>query len=167
MSLFRKNLKFVPQGDIPTEDSFFFRITGKNLYYTETSNDMQVLGAISITNIESTSPSDLEDDCFNVHNSEDDEWHLCANTYSEREKWYTAINKAIGNGGNANQTGNQVIIEEIEHVEQPMIIINTPSPYCNEDWDFRNYGKDWQCKCKEGRQQSPIDLPRRKTALPT
>ena len=167
MSLFRKNLKFTNQGAIPTEDSFYFRITGKNLYYTETGSDMQVLGAISITNIQSTGPSELEDDCFNVQNSEDDEWHLCANTYSEREKWYNAINKAIGNDSSATVASSQVIIEEVEHVEQPMIIINTPSPYCNEDWSFKNYGKNWECKCTEGKQQSPIDLPRRKTALPT
>ncbi len=105
---------------------------------------MQVLGAISISNISSTGPSELEDDCFNIFNSEDDEWHLCANTYSEREKWYVSINKALGIDNSASgAAGNQVIIEEIEHVEQPMIIINTPSPYCNEDWSFKNYGKDW------------------------
>lgn len=30
---------------------------------------------------------------------------------------------------------------------------------CNEKWNYRNHGEDWQCECQEGTQQSPIDLP--------
>jgi carbonic anhydrase len=30
---------------------------------------------------------------------------------------------------------------------------------CNEKWNYKNHGEDWQCECSEGSQQSPIDLP--------
>jgi hypothetical protein len=42
---------------IPNEHSFYFRLSGTNLYYTTTPTDMNVLGAISIVNIEDVSPS--------------------------------------------------------------------------------------------------------------
>ncbi len=65
--------------------------------------------------------------------------------------------------GDAETGGSShtIVIQEIEHVEQPMIIINTPSPYCNEDWSFRYFGTNWQCTCLESEMQSPINLPRR------
>ncbi len=77
--MFRKNLQFTTNSYIiPSEDSFYFRISGDNVYYTETQSDLKVLGAISVDNIMSTNHSDLENDCFTVNNSENDEWHLCA-----------------------------------------------------------------------------------------
>lgn len=34
-----------------------------------------------------------------------------------------------------------------------------PSPWCNVDWNYNNLGTDWQCRCWDGQNQSPIDLP--------
>jgi len=50
-------------------------------------------------------------------------------------------------------------------VEQPMIIIPIPSPTCNEKWNYNEHGNDWDCKCKEGKSQSPIDLPVKNEAI--
>jgi carbonic anhydrase len=50
-------------------------------------------------------------------------------------------------------------------VKQPMIIIPIPAPFCNEKWDFKKQGSDWQCECSEGRSQSPIDLPKTYEAM--
>jgi hypothetical protein len=41
---------------VPSDDAFYFRISGLNLYYTETKTDMIVLGAISVDNIVSSNP---------------------------------------------------------------------------------------------------------------
>lgn len=46
-----------------------------------------------------------------------------------------------------------------------MIIIPIPSPYCNEKWNYNSHGDDWNCDCKEGKNQSPIDLPKHTEAL--
>ena len=46
-----------------------------------------------------------------------------------------------------------------------MIIIPIPAPYCNEKWDFKKQGDDWQCECKEGNSQSPINLPKAHEAI--
>ena len=36
-----------------------------------------------------------------------------------------------------------------------------PAADCKFDWDYNLHGVDWQCRCKEGFEQSPIDLPSR------
>jgi hypothetical protein len=56
-AVFRKNRYYGKVKDIPAQDSFYFRLTGTNLYYTETKTDMIVLGAIAIKNVFSTSES--------------------------------------------------------------------------------------------------------------
>jgi hypothetical protein len=41
-------------------------LTGKNLYYTETEDDMVVLGAMKIHNIEMMGDSKIDESCFVV-----------------------------------------------------------------------------------------------------
>jgi len=48
-----------------------------------------------------------------------------------------------------------------------VIIIPTASKNCNEGWNYVNKGSDWECTCKDGIMQSPIDLPIKSTASPT
>jgi len=44
-------------------------------------------------------------------------------------------------------------------VQQPILMISLPSPYCNEGWNYVTHGEEWNCKCKEGNQQSPVKVP--------
>jgi hypothetical protein len=41
-----------PNGEIPTQNSFYFRLAGKYLYFTETSKDLNVIGAMSFCQID-------------------------------------------------------------------------------------------------------------------
>lgn len=43
-------------------------------------------------------------------------------------------------------------------MKQPILLIPLPSSDCSKDWDYLTHGLDWQCNCKEGFQQSPIDI---------
>lgn len=52
----------------------------------------------------------------------------------------------------------------ITNITQPMIIIPTETPTCNERWHYKEHGEDWECTCAEGKQQSPIDLPSKDAA---
>ena len=36
-------------------------------------------------------------------------------------------------------------------VIQPILIIPQPSRECNVKWDYRSHGKDWECKCNDGK----------------
>jgi len=48
---FRSNGQFGIDKEIKEKTQFYFRLSGRNLYYTETKTDMRVLGAISVRNI--------------------------------------------------------------------------------------------------------------------
>ena len=50
-SNFRKNEQFGKDSSIPSEASFYFRLSNNNLYYTANNKDLVVLGAISVVNI--------------------------------------------------------------------------------------------------------------------
>lgn len=84
-------------------------------------------------------------------------WKLCANSLEERNNWVCAIQKALGQVCNSDISKIEVIKRKI--VKQPVIIIPVPAPMCNEKWDYRSHGEDWQCDCVEGLGQSPINLP--------
>jgi len=56
----------------------------------------------------------------------------------------------------------KIIKKKINH---PIMIIPTPQRICNYQWSYENKGSDWECLCKEGKYQSPIDLPDPKKAV--
>lgn len=64
---YRKNQQFVAgkTTPVPAIDAFFFRISGTNIYYTETETEMIVLGAIAVTNVEAAKNGE-NDSCFEV-----------------------------------------------------------------------------------------------------
>jgi hypothetical protein len=85
-------------GPPPGVDAFYFRVSGHNIYYTETATDAVVLGAISMRNIEKVHASALiEKKCFKITNSEKVEWDLCVlDAEPDCSKWVCAIEEAIG-----------------------------------------------------------------------
>lgn len=48
---------------------------------------------------------------------------------------------------------------------QPVIIIPTASKECNDKWDYASKARDWECTCAEGKQKSPINLPKKDDAV--
>lgn len=59
-----------------------------------------------------------------------------------------------------NQTyvANFTVNYQVTNITTPLIIIPTPTPQCNVDWNYSGHGSDWECYCTSD-QQSPIDLP--------
>lgn len=39
------------------------------------------------------------------------------------------------------------------------MIVPLPAPNCQTDWNYNEHGNDWVCRCNEGLEQSPIDMP--------
>jgi len=62
--------------EVPTPDAFYFRVT-KNwtIYYTETKNDMVVLGSMSPKTI---IPKFDTEDCFQLNGESLEMWVLCS-----------------------------------------------------------------------------------------
>ncbi len=92
-------------------------------------------------------------------------WNLCSTSVTDKNRWICAIKKSKGIKCDLPTT--EIINQKIkkERIEQPIIIIPIPSPMCNEKWNYNAHGNEWQCKCKEGTNQSPIDLPVSKEAV--
>lgn len=150
------------------ELNFYFRLTsGHHLYYAASARDMNVLGAIDIKNVleisDPMSPSITscgQAFCFEIIDTVNSNWKLCAKNYERAKRWVCGIKLDLGIADETcyKKEKEQVkIVEKI--VKEPIIVIPIPSRHCNENWNYNLNGKDWECDCKEGLEQSPIDLP--------
>jgi carbonic anhydrase len=154
----------------PKERLFWFRLNRKNsqLFYSSSKTDFNVLGAISISSAKEVSK--IIDDsfekeiyCFNIVDKEGSEWKICNCNKILTVKWYCALKEILKDNSDplcklCNKK-NEIVNEVVKTVIQPIIIFPTTSQLCNEVWNYKNNGKDWNCVCKEGLEQSPIDLP--------
>ena len=68
------------------------RLSGLNLFYTETEHDMIVLGVIAIKNIQGTAEG-LDASCFRVVDQEFDSWDLCDPEGESPHEWVCAISQ--------------------------------------------------------------------------
>ena len=95
--VFRKNSHFGKDG-VPAVDAFYFRVSGLNIYYTETDKDPVVLGAIAIKNVQRVAKTGLlGDKCFKVENEEKDHWELCVMDEVENcNAWTCNIMHSLG-----------------------------------------------------------------------
>lgn len=172
---FRINQAFAPaanNGNLPPGKKYFwFRLSGKNLYYSMTRDDINVLGVVSVKNIVDSYPNKKlinEKNCFRVLDREGRGWTLCAQSHALRNKWICAIKNILG------LPDKKCIIKTLadhkptvitKKVNQPILLIPLPSPKCNENWDYQSKGLDWNCECSEGKEQSPINLPPKENAI--
>lgn len=146
--VFRKNTQWNNgDGPAPAPDSFYFRISGHNLYYTETDADTVVLGAIAVHNIKST--ADGPPNCFVITDNESDNWTLCTVDGAPTSDWICPISEVLGlpcpeEGEGEEGEGAAPV------VEQPLLIIPLPSPDCARDWNYNFHGANWVCRCNEG-----------------
>lgn len=94
--IFRKNTQWLPDGSgiAPAIDAFYFRLSGHNLYYTETDADVVVLGAIGIHNLKSTKGG--APNCFSVADDESDNWTLCTIDGAPTSEWICPISEVLG-----------------------------------------------------------------------
>jgi len=168
-NFFRNNTAFNENNPDPTmppgQFFFWFRLSGRNIYYSTTETDINILGAINIVNVDDAIPHDdysAEATCFNVKDRETKNWKLCADSIDIRNKWVCKIKEILMLNDElcSNLKGESMkptIIEKI--INQPIVLIPLPSRHCNENWNYKIHGNDWECDCSEGKEQSPIDLP--------
>ena len=157
---FRINQAYKPGQDSqkspPKKKYFWFRLSGKNLYYSMTTNDINVLGVVSVKNIADSYPSkniSSEKNCFKVLDREGRDWTLCAENLKSRNSWICKIKDMLGLPDKTCiikdlADNNATFLTRI--VKQPIILIPLPSPKCNESWDYASKGGDWNCECSDG-----------------
>jgi carbonic anhydrase len=183
---FRKNPLYdkTDKTIVPGKYYFWFRLSGRHLYYSLKKDDINILDNIYITSISYAMALDSfskNAKCFFVKDSRGIKYVVCAQTLQIRNLWICQIQSNLGQpqdplcrtikkkkkskgkkkktetSGQEVQPGDDKIIEKT--ITQPVIIIPQPSRMCNEKWDYSNKGRDWECVCREGKQQSPINLP--------
>jgi carbonic anhydrase len=162
------------------DSQFWFKIRGGYIYYFSTKEDINVLGSIFVKKVENSNLVNTKNKqgCFNVYDYSNDKWKLCANTYEIKMKWLCSLQEFLKQKLDWNckpipQAGDVTLLlpeknetaVELKKVRQNVIIIPTASPKCNENWNYVNKGKDWDCACSEGGMQSPINLPEKEMAI--
>lgn len=151
---------------------FWFRITPGRIFYSRTKSDMEILGLISYTSVKKDSDASR----FCIHVDEHKEKYLiCSEKQEARDKVFCAMKKHLGETPYQCKEGaksaevdfsklpKETVIED--KVIQPIFLIPMASKLCNEGWNYANGGKDWECTCKEGVEQSPINLPEGSAAV--
>lgn len=154
----------------PGDKYFWFRLTGRHLYYSSNRETINVLDNIHIKHLKYAIPqkSTKKLFCFKIVDFKSRKYNLCANNVKERNNWVCFIQKALGHpqdsfckapgkNGKASNTDETKFV--VQTITQPLLIIPQPSPSCNENWNYIGNGNNWECECKEGKEQSPINLP--------
>lgn len=160
-------------GDKPPSKKFFWvRLSGLNLYYSSSKCDLNVLGVISISQLVSTSSLITEFSegnkiyCFKVTDKSEELWKICGLEEDTVKDLYCQLN--IISNSNEKFCENKkakTCKHSQKKIIQPLIIFPKPSRQCNENWNYAEKGRDWECDCAEGKEQSPIDLPKRDEAI--
>jgi len=178
---FRINTAFNEQDNIdklPSNEFFWFRLSGLNLYYSMTKTDINILGAVSIQSIVSVLSTGTEASnnyittCFSVIDTSKSSWKICGLKEVTVKYWYCQIKAFLKDSDDIlcqdeKNENNHKNIKKDMNFTQPIIIIPLPSRKCNQMWNYNNEGDDWECDCSEGREQAPIDLPSKVEAIET
>jgi carbonic anhydrase len=151
---------------------FYFRLVKNFIYYTISKNDINILASIDIVSVNEKSlflpGQEIDGLCFSILDQENNNWDLCANDKKTSDTFLCNIRKSLGiscnekilNSPNNNTTTSNSNKTSIEtEIYQPIIVIPIPAKECNSNWDYTLKGNDWECGCKEGAEQSPIDIP--------
>lgn len=153
----------------PNDKFFYFRLSGLNIYYTNTNSDMNVLGAIAVSKLDKILKPSLDASteyittCFFLTDIERIKYKLCGMDEKTVKHWYCQIKSFLGEQDMEiclKDGDGKTVIKKTLEITKPIVIIPTPSPHCNQKWNYNKFGDDWECDCKEGVEQSPIDLPK-------
>jgi len=148
---------------------FYFTLTKNHFYYKINDKDINVLQTFDIKNFKIKELGDefLLDNtplsCFELkENKTNYNYKICGKDMKILRNamcTYAKLTQTQVLSCNKNENANvsSSLIEEI--IEEKSIFIPLPSKNCNDNWNYINHGDDWECLCKEGIFQSPIDLP--------
>jgi carbonic anhydrase len=161
---------------LPNDKFFYFRLSGLNIFYSSTKTDINILGTIAVESINEVlslatdASTEYITTCFTVIDKERQKWKICGMSEPTVKLWFCQIKTFLNimdlNNCPAKTDSNTApIIEKTTEITQPVIIIPTASKFCNENWNYQKLTEDWECDCKEGKEQSPIDLPEIKKAI--
>jgi carbonic anhydrase len=154
-----------------TRYEFLFRMTNDFLAYTTDETDINYLQVFYIENIINVVELPIlvlidhtELSCFNIVERETKfQYKICSSNREENLKLMCTLGKRLNIHLDSCIYPEGDIIETKTIINQTIIdatiVIPLPSKECNDKWNYGNHGDDWECLCKTGNSQSPIDLP--------
>jgi carbonic anhydrase len=156
--------------DVPYPTAFYFKLNDKYLYYYTNKTSKVLLATMSLVSFKQVSLQIKNTSCFNIIDFKENKWVLCSETDKQALEFICKIQSTLKlelerncSTKVENFDSHQKI--EIRKINQPLIIIPLPSNYCNTNWDYNKNGDNWECLCKDGKEQSPVDLPPKKMAV--
>jgi carbonic anhydrase len=162
---------------------FFFRLTNLNIYYAGTKTDVNILGDIDFTDVDDVScdgrkkvvtqnntvTQTTQLYCIDINDRKSRNWQICTDDVSIWKNWCCRMKAITGQKDPklcSNMTDIKIPPVNSEEIQiQPEVVIPLPSLMCNQGWNYKTNGKDWECICQEGKEQSPIDLPAKEDAI--
>lgn len=161
-----ENFKKAKKSGARTQYDFYTKMKSKYLFYSTDKDDINIIDSIYVKKIQNINNNEL---CFNIESSSEENFVLCGKDKATKLKWLCSIQQLLNDPMNPecpipktlsnDTTVNTASTVKVRKNLKQMIIIPTPSPHCNENWNYLKHGEDWECQCKEGQEQSPIDLP--------
>jgi carbonic anhydrase len=156
--------------DIPSKYFVWSRLKDKYLYFTNDKSQFNTLVYLYLEKVKAV--ENLRDDnyCMKIKENEN-VWTMCAESRDFINKWVCLISATVRQANLDDECSEKKLITQVatkiveRKITQPFIIIPKPQKYCNTNWDYQQKGDDWECMCKTGLEQSPIDLPSTEQAV--
>jgi len=176
-----KNFPNKDEKELKNKYSFYFHFKNGLVYFTGTKKSVNVLASLKPINAENnfySYPNSKNStlSCFNLKDESGMTWNLCADNIKTKYKWLCSLENYTGsyldsfclpeNSGNKNKQNSTSSNKKGKRFRK-LLIIPTETRKCNANWNYKQFGNDWECTCAEGKHQSPIDLPSKNKALPT
>lgn len=149
--------------EIPSKYYLWARLRGRYVYFSNDNKSLNFLFYVHFDKVTGVENLKNEDYCLNIFEAEN-KWTLCSTSEPQINKWACYFTATVNNTDLKKDCDSPVITpvqtQIVERrIEQPFIVIPVPQEYCNSKWDYEENGNNWQCLCKDGAEQSPIDLP--------
>ena len=151
---------------------FFFRLTKNYIYWANTEKSNVILNRIYIKSLGNIVNLNDDKNCFEITDVDGNKYKLCARKKESVLVWICVMKRSIKGEDVKKCTDKKFRMAKFKprrmlrrKLKQPFIIIPSPQRYCNAGWNYHENGKDWECLCLEGKEQSPIDLPEPNTAI--
>ena len=160
----------------PIDDNrlFFFTLTETcNFIYTSTPTDLNLFGFYNATKFTGLSTSeDYSGEaplyCISYSDEFNKQWTVCDPVEENYLHLRCLIARCAKQENLIDQCFNNANVRKDlpkKIIKQPIVMVPLPSPTCNFKWNYLQFGEDWVCTCKEGFQQSPVDLPEKSRAI--
>ncbi len=155
---------------IPSKYFVWARLKDKYLYFTNNEKQFNTLVYLYLDKVKAI--ENLRDDnyCMRIKENEN-VWTMCAESRDYINKWVCLLSATVRQANLEDECSEKKLLTQVatkvveRKITQPFIIIPKPQKYCNTNWDYQQKGDDWECMCKTGLEQSPIDLPNTEQAL--